>query len=404
VTGLGQTVDYGYNEIGNMTSKQEGASHYTSMTYPAAGNPRPHAVTQANYAGGSRMFEYDANGNMTVERNNGNAVHQYGYNAEGMTSYRASTGETPFAVWYHYDANGTLFRKAPLGEGAGTVYIGGIYENNTYAGEVTKYYFAAGARIAMRKGGTLSFLTADHLGGTALVTDGSAAMVGRTRYYPYGQQRTSEGTLPTDKLYTGQQRETANGIYHYKARMYNADIGRMPQAGGVVPGGSEPAAYNEYNYVKNNPTNNSQPTGYLFQPIPLVQCKTNLTVSPTRRFLARSEGKWEVVLYWPKDFFELFVFGHLKHGVPNFPNAALSHVDVNSKSCTGRSLLRFREYSLCSTKNQINPVIFEHQEWYHMTVCVAGKAPRRQLDTQCGYSIWWIDWRGEMSPGLRWPF
>jgi hypothetical protein len=178
----------------------------------------------------------------------------------------------------------------------------------------------------------------------------------------------------------------------------------MPRAGGVVPGGSEPAAYNEYNYVKNNPTNNSQPTGYLFQPIPLVQCKTNLTVSPTRRFLARSEGKWEVVLYCPKDFFELFVFGHLRHGVPNFPNAALSHVDVNSKSCTGRSLLRFREYSLCSTKNQINPVIFEHQEWYHMTVCVAGKAPRRQLDTQCGYSIWWIDWRGEMSPGLRWPF
>jgi RHS repeat-associated protein len=33
-----------------------------------------------------------------------------------------------------------------------------------------------------------------------------------------------------DKLFTGQQRETTNGIYHYKARMYNTDVGRFPQA------------------------------------------------------------------------------------------------------------------------------------------------------------------------------
>jgi hypothetical protein len=47
----------------------------------------------------------------------------------------------------------------------------------------------------MRKGGALSYLVADHLGGTALVTDGSGAFVGRTRYYPYPTQRTDEGVL-----------------------------------------------------------------------------------------------------------------------------------------------------------------------------------------------------------------
>jgi RHS repeat-associated protein len=185
----------------------------------------------------------------------------YDYNAQGMTSYRVSTGQAPALVYYYYDANGTLMRKAPQGQGAGTVYIGGVYEKDTYTGEVTKYYFAAGARIAMRKGGVLSYLVADHLGGTALVTDGSGGFVGRTRYYPYGTQRTTEGTLPTDKLYTGQQRETANGIYHYKARLYNADIGRMPQADTFVPEPENPAAWNRYAYVYNNPTGYNDPSG-----------------------------------------------------------------------------------------------------------------------------------------------
>jgi RHS repeat-associated protein len=82
-----------------------------------------------------------------------------------------------------------------------------------------------------------------------------------TAFYPYGQQRTSEGTLPTDKLYTGQQRETANGIYHYKARMYNADIGRMPQADGIRAYPLRPLAYNTYNYANNNPVNFVDPSG-----------------------------------------------------------------------------------------------------------------------------------------------
>jgi len=70
----------------------------------------------------------------------------------------------------------------------------------------------------MRVGPALYYLTEDHLGGTALVTDTSGTMVSRLRYYPYGGIRTEEfgqgySATPTDKLFTGQQRETTNGIY-----------------------------------------------------------------------------------------------------------------------------------------------------------------------------------------------
>jgi RHS repeat-associated protein len=256
VTGLAQVITYSYSDIGNMISKQEGASHYTSMTYPPAGNPRPHAIGQAYYSGGFHTFTYDDNGNMDFERDNAsNVIHAYTYNAEGMTASRTSGGASSS---YTYGEDGTLFKKDS------TVYIGGVYEK---AGvEVTKYYFASDYRIAMRRGGTLYFVTSDHLGGTALVTDTNAAMVNRFRYYPFGRMRTEElpvgETEPkTDKLYTGQQRETGNGIYHYKARLYNADIARMPQADLIKAEGLEPAGYNRYSYVYNNPASRTDPSG-----------------------------------------------------------------------------------------------------------------------------------------------
>jgi RHS repeat-associated protein len=96
-----------------------------------------------------------------------------------------------------------------------------------------------------------------------------------TRYYPYGRVRSQAGAPPTDKLFTGQQRETAGGIYHYNARMYSADIGRFPQADTVVPDTTDPQALNRYSYVRNSPVMYNDPTGnfsdvgpWLLPPIP----------------------------------------------------------------------------------------------------------------------------------------
>jgi RHS repeat-associated protein len=102
----------------------------------------------------------------------------------------------------------------------------------------------------------------DHEGSTALVTDAAGSQVSYTRYYPYGRTRTQAGTPPTDKLYTGQQRETMGGVYHYKARMYNADTGRFPQADTVVPDAGDPQALNRYAYAYNNPAVYTDPTGH----------------------------------------------------------------------------------------------------------------------------------------------
>ncbi len=63
-----QTKTYQYNAIGNLTYK----SDLGTLTYPAVGSPRPHAVTSiAGNATGildgvtNGAYVYDANGNMS---------------------------------------------------------------------------------------------------------------------------------------------------------------------------------------------------------------------------------------------------------------------------------------------------------------------------------------------------
>ena len=72
---------------------------------------------------------------------------------------------------------------------------------------VTQYYYAGGQRVAMRKNSTVYYLHGDHLGSTSLVTDANGVEVARVLYYPYGEVRHEEGTLPTDYTYTGERVE-----------------------------------------------------------------------------------------------------------------------------------------------------------------------------------------------------
>ena len=80
----------------------------------------------------------------------------------------------------------------------------------------------------MKAGGTLSYPHRDHLGSPAPASDTNGNELGWVRYWPYGGLRLSGGTLPTDRLFTGQTRDLASdSFYCFKARYYNATIGQL---------------------------------------------------------------------------------------------------------------------------------------------------------------------------------
>ncbi|MBI2860491.1 MAG: RHS repeat-associated core domain-containing protein [Chloroflexi bacterium] len=150
----------------------------------------------------------------------------------------------------------------------------------------------------MKKSGDLRYIHQDHLTGTALVTSDNGTLVGSIKYTPYGSQRSSTGTIETDKKFTG-QRLDLTGLYYYNARYYDTEIGRFispdpfvqwssgsnlvsfalsvnviplglgtvdnprvsyPRSVLLVP--VDPQELNRYSYVQNNPMVYIDPTGY----------------------------------------------------------------------------------------------------------------------------------------------
>jgi len=114
----------------------------------------------------------------------------------------------------------------------------------------------------MNKGGTLNYLLADHLGSTATLLNSTGGVASEQRYYPFGRTRWGTDTAPTDKRYTGHQRE--GEFYFMKARFYDPLVGRFLQPDSVVPDPADPQALNRYSYVVNNPLRYTDPYGYWF--------------------------------------------------------------------------------------------------------------------------------------------
>ena len=137
------------------------------------------------------------------------------------------------------------------------VYVGNLYEKDlTPNPDVeTKYYYLGSSRIAMRKAGVVSYILTDNLGSTVASCDAtcSAASLVNRRYYSYGEPRYTTGTMPSQRLFTGQLFDEALGLYYYGARWYDPYIASYSSPDSVVPDPGNPQALNRYSYVLNNP-------------------------------------------------------------------------------------------------------------------------------------------------------
>ncbi|MBV6397148.1 MAG: hypothetical protein HFACDABA_02753 [Anaerolineales bacterium] len=248
------TETYGYDATtGNLSTK-------AGVTYTYDVNHK-HAV--ASLSNGN-SYSYDANGNMTT-RNADSKSYTFAYDAENRLV--SVSGDATAAFTFNGDGQ----RVKSVMDGETTLFVGGHYEvTNPGAGQtVTKYYMAGATRVAVRKGGTLSYMLADHLGSTSLVTDTNGNRTSELRYKPWGETRFSFGTMPTKYTFTGQFSYTDDpstpqsdgfGLMYYGARWVDVSLGRFTQADTVIPEG--PQGYDRYAYSSNDPVNNVDPTGH----------------------------------------------------------------------------------------------------------------------------------------------
>ena len=242
------------------TYAYDGASRLTTFngqTYGYGDAGPYHAVDRI---GGQDRFDYDANGNVVkrnkglegeqalvwdaqnrlsqVRNKSGDLVEQYWYGVEGARVKKTSGGTTTYTFFAHYEEEVT-----------GTVTT------------AISHYSFGGLRFAVKRGAALHHLHGDHLGSTSLTTDTAGAATASRAYYAYGAERSSSGTLQTDRTFTGQKRD-GTGLMYYNARYYDPALGTFVSPDSLVPDPGMVIDYNRFLYVRGNPMANRDPTGH----------------------------------------------------------------------------------------------------------------------------------------------
>jgi RHS repeat-associated protein len=179
---------------------------------------------------------------------------------------------------FYYDADGQRVKRVdPSGT---TAYIGQHFEVQASAGISTSYYYFGSQRVVMRirpsgsYSGTLYWIQGDQLGSASLTTNITGAVVSEQRYYPFGETRWVSGTMPTDRLFTGQRSESSGvgSLINMNAREYSPILGRFLSADSIVPRSGDPQSLNRYAYTRNSPLARTDPDGHVDIP--------HLSVSP----------------------------------------------------------------------------------------------------------------------------
>ncbi len=237
-------IDFTYSKTGNiLTNSRVGTYSYNPL-------PHPRAVKTA----GSNTYTYDANGNM-ITRNGSTIAYDYDNRPSSITTGSVTTS-------FVYDYKGARVKKTTDSPQSTTVYIGNLYECKD--GVCTKHIFAGGRRIASKSGTNTWYYHSDHLGGLNVVTDSSGTPVQNAAYYPFGETRSSSGSINLPYKFTGQENDPESGLYYYGARYYDPVIGRFISPDSIVQAPGDPQTLNRYAYCRNNPLIYTDPTGHIF--------------------------------------------------------------------------------------------------------------------------------------------
>ncbi len=270
---------FAYDPIGNIIYKSDVGS-YLYEGDQNDGYANPHAVTSIN----GEAYTYDMNGNMS-ESPDGKRYH-WDYNNR-LTSVDTAEG-TP---QYLYDPNGQ--RVVTITPSATTHFPSATYSTDGTTPD--KHIFLGDTLIATVRDSGINaeahFLHTDHLTGSNVATDESAALEELTDYYAFGTMRLDEqtGDFKEVRKYTGHEYDVDTSLTYANARYYDAKIGKFLGQDNVfleianpeqveemakMPYDqylSNPQVLNSYSYVANNPLKYRDQTGdFLFLAVPII--------------------------------------------------------------------------------------------------------------------------------------
>lgn len=181
---------------------------------------------------------------------------QYAWDYENrLTSATLGTS----AVSYKYDALGRRVKRIdPTGSETKFTYDGldVVMDDDSVSG-ITKYQNGLGIddKLKLTNGTDTKYFLQDHLGSTTGLLDSSGNIVSSASYDSFGN---STNNLTTRYQYTGREKDEFTGLMYYRARWYDANLGRFISEDPIGFAGGD---INLYGYVWSNPQSFTDPTG-----------------------------------------------------------------------------------------------------------------------------------------------
>jgi len=209
--------NYGYDGVGNRTSS------HLSATY--SHQPFNRLVSTA-----SATYSYDTNGNL-LSKTDSAGTTQYTWDFENrLKQVTLPSGST---VSYKYDALGRRIQRTPSsGTSTNFIYDGqDVLKDLNSDGSTVDYLNGPGIDNKLRltdsrlsATGPLYFLH-DHLGSTTALTNSLGVVVSQINYDSFGNPSASANL--TRYTYTGREFDSDTGLYYYRARWYDPQVGRF---------------------------------------------------------------------------------------------------------------------------------------------------------------------------------
>jgi RHS repeat-associated protein len=248
----GGTTRYRYLPGGNRATVEERGT-VTQYRYDADDR-----LVQA----GAEQLTYDKNGNLIGRKGaSGATVYEYGAEDQLVKVIGPDGGTTTFGyaptserVWKrdqqgltHYLYDGfDLIEEVEEGGSLKATYVHGPGIDRP---------------LAMIRDGKTYYYHTDHLGSVTHLTDEQGQIVAAYEYDPFGKMRDRHGSNRNPFTFTGREFDSSTGLYYYRARYYDATLGRFLTKDPAPLRMEEPLELNPYLYVKNNPIRFVDPLG-----------------------------------------------------------------------------------------------------------------------------------------------
>ncbi len=275
----GQSNSYCYDDLNRITSSSGMINE--SFSYDPYGNmlnyTAPDGVASSNPIDSNNKlngggFTTDAAGRVIATPSNGNTQlqgHTYSYFSTGeicAVDDGSACGYSAGSASYLYDGHD---RRVEAAFGSSQerhfFYLGGsdkvIYEMTNFTSS-NDYIYLGDERVADIQGGAVSYYFPDHIGSTALMTDGNGNELSgwaNHAYTAFGEDWG--GSVSERRRFTGKERDPNTGLDYFEARYNSSSLGRFMTPDALQGTIANPQTLNRFVYVADNPLRFTDPTG-----------------------------------------------------------------------------------------------------------------------------------------------